>query len=223
MADYVGFGIQFAVPFEPVNVRTFFTTLQTAVRENWALHRDALSRPVSGGHDLDVDALVCATVPEKMKPSIADAAALHTDGWISFAFGPLSQYCGLLTVGRSREGKLFAWVSVCDSEMLQDDAGRFAWRREEDPGFEDPRFLPEPLMESGISKNWNAYMDQWEEVWRENEKRSLQYYRDRTAVWAVSAACLRNIAERFMAAFPVETYWMDADLQPEHGASASAD
>ena len=141
---------------------------------------------------------------------------LLTDGWITFAFGPLSAYCGLLTVGRSREGKLFAWLSVCDHEMIRDDGDRLKLRQEFDPDFEDPRLLPEP------SSDTEDFIERLEEVWQENERRYRLYYRDRKRVWAVSAACLRHIFERLTAALPVEASRMDEALRAASSFGADA-
>ncbi|MDR3636493.1 MAG: hypothetical protein P4L84_22005 [Isosphaeraceae bacterium] len=219
MADYVGFAIYYDAPFEPSNLRVLFTTLRAAVRQNWENHRDALSWPRPGGEDLDIDSLLEQTVPEKMKLSLNHDGTLLTDRWITFGFGPLSLYCGLLTVGRTPEGKLFIWLSVCDSEMSRDDFARLRHRVEMDPEFTDPRLLPDPTLNSKDDADVKEYADRLEDVWQENERRSTHLYRDRRAVWAVSAACLRHIFERLSSSLPVEASSIDRQLQPEDGPS----
>lgn len=212
MAEYVRLGIEFGGPFDRDHLVTFFSTLRQAVRENWAAHRDALSWPCEGGEDLEIDERLAATRPESMKPSVCDSEVRLTDGWISFAFGPLSAYCGLLTVGRRREGRLFAWLSVCTSEMYRNDMRRLRHRQEFEAGFEDPRLLPDPNGESdAYGPDWDEY-DRIPEILEETDRRYRLYYRGSDQVWAISAACLRHIFERLSAALPVERSWIDREI-----------
>jgi hypothetical protein len=210
MAEYVGFSIDFQAPFTRDNLRIFFQTLRAAVEENWERHRDPLSWPGPGGEDIDIEALVEESTPELMRPGLFDNADVRSNDWIIFSFSPVTTYQGLLTMGRNG-GRLYACLSVCDSEMRRDDSSRLKLREEHEPGFTDPRFVPSP-------PNWedDDYIDQLEETWRENERRYNQFYRDERQLWAVSAECLRNILTRLAECIPVASSRMDDELKAEY-------
>ncbi len=217
MAEYVGFSLTYSADFTPENRRLFFTTLREAVRENFETHRDALSLPRSGGEDLDVDNLVAETDPEMLTAMVAEESSLTNRDWIMFVFGPVSQYCGLLSVAR-RKDKLCARIDVCDSEMYRNDDDRLRLRQELEPDFQDPRFLPEPSYYDQEHEDINDFVDRLEAVWEENGRRYDRFYRDRHQLWAVSAACLRHIFERLSAALPVARSRIDDELLTATGS-----
>lgn len=202
MAEYVGFSIDFDAPFGTESLRVLFTTIREAIDENWGTHRDELSWPRPG--EFDVESLMAETLRQG-----SGEGRWNTD-WIGFTFGPLSMYSGLLTVGRGENGKLFACVSVCDTEMYRDDRDRLRHRVEFEPGFRDPRFPPEPRLGAG-----DALADDLDrlDAHREACERIDQgCYRDREAVWAASASCLRHIADRLAVAMAAESVRMDEEI-----------
>lgn len=211
MAEYVGFSINFDVAFSHDRCRTVFETLREAVRENWEAHRDPLSFPGPRNDDFIIDDLLERVTPERMQRYDWEDGVWFASGWITFAFGPLSTYAGLLTVFLRRTGSLGINLSVCDSEMRQDDAARLRRRQEYEPEFEDPRMLSES---ERASLDDSDFLDRWEAWDEENGRRHDQFYRDNHQVWDVSAACLRHIADRLAAALPVAEMQLDPELQP---------